>query len=217
MENLVQKAFNVDRSGLVVLERLMCLPMTRWSPVLDQLGLQENVTVACWYIWWERRQMAHGEQIQTAKGMTMSINPVVLNLAKAHAKGGKDIFHRWRNSCGKRSFKGGSSSNTPWSFNHPIFVGCNSLFRRLRLLRSDPNDDTKMAFNWPRSMSMATLKTIQEKLVPGITFLASVMRHRSLCQFDDPLDFLVKNWVNDAPSITSTVARKADVQSVKTM
>jgi hypothetical protein len=69
----------------VVLEHLLCLPR-RNSLVLDQRGLQETITVAAWYIWWERRQCVNGEFVQLADRSVMSINALVVNMGKSYEK-----------------------------------------------------------------------------------------------------------------------------------
>uniref|UniRef100_A0A8R7V853 Reverse transcriptase zinc-binding domain-containing protein n=1 Tax=Triticum urartu TaxID=4572 RepID=A0A8R7V853_TRIUA len=61
----INLALCVDRSGSVVLEELLTNPLKK-SPVLGQLGLQEMIAVAAWYIWYERREAVKGTHIKSA-------------------------------------------------------------------------------------------------------------------------------------------------------
>jgi ribonuclease HI len=46
---------------------------------MDNVGFAELVLIAGWYIWWERRQKVHGENIQTPLRSAMSIMVLAKN------------------------------------------------------------------------------------------------------------------------------------------
>jgi hypothetical protein len=52
-----------DRSGPLIIEEII----TRAGKVssLGDIGFQELVLTAGWYLWWERRQITNGERVQT--------------------------------------------------------------------------------------------------------------------------------------------------------
>jgi hypothetical protein len=87
-------AEDIKHACQVVLEHLLCLPR-RNSLVLDQRGLQETMTVAAWYIWWERRQCVNGEFVQLADRSVMSINALVVNMGKSYEKNMKMKMQTW--------------------------------------------------------------------------------------------------------------------------
>ena len=62
LEEVIDNALVVDRSGSVIPEYIVCHP-TRRSPILGGLGLQESIVVACWHIWWQRREMVRGKLV----------------------------------------------------------------------------------------------------------------------------------------------------------
>jgi hypothetical protein len=56
----IQRLIITDRSGSVILEEIL----TRDDQIQNlEVGFAELVIIAAWYIWWERRQLVHGETI----------------------------------------------------------------------------------------------------------------------------------------------------------
>jgi hypothetical protein len=60
--SIVTEACQNDRLGAMVLERMilnqgMCMS-------LGGIGFAEILLTGAWYIWWERRQFMHGENLQ---------------------------------------------------------------------------------------------------------------------------------------------------------
>ena len=51
------------------------------------LGRAELILIGCWYIWWQRRQLVHGEDIQNPLRSAMSIASITTNYAVASKKG----------------------------------------------------------------------------------------------------------------------------------
>jgi hypothetical protein len=81
LQEEIDKALCVDRSGSVVLEELFRSPI-RKSPVLGQLGLQETIAVAAWYIWYECREAVKGEKIKSAGHTAFAIQAITINYAQ---------------------------------------------------------------------------------------------------------------------------------------
>jgi hypothetical protein len=75
----IEHAMKVDRSGLVVLEFILCSQDKR-SSISEHVSMQELIAVSCWYIWWQRRQMVKGGQISTPASSAFSINALSTNL-----------------------------------------------------------------------------------------------------------------------------------------
>jgi hypothetical protein len=84
MTNILDEVINLDRSGSVVVEEII----KRGGRVqsLDEVGLAELVLVAGWYIWWERRQKVHGENVQAPFRSAMSIRVLAKNYMTALKK-----------------------------------------------------------------------------------------------------------------------------------
>jgi hypothetical protein len=53
---------------------------------LNAIGVAELVLTAGWYIWWETRQIAHGESVQTTPRSAMSILAMTTNYMKSNRK-----------------------------------------------------------------------------------------------------------------------------------
>jgi hypothetical protein len=59
--------------GSVVFEDILRSPCKK-SQVLGQLGLQETITVAAWYIWWQRQQAVKGENMAPAGHYKLNVD-----------------------------------------------------------------------------------------------------------------------------------------------
>ncbi|KAK3136312.1 hypothetical protein QOZ80_5BG0431460 [Eleusine coracana subsp. coracana] len=53
---------------------------------LNKMGLAELVLTGIWYIWWERRQLVHGENLQPAARAALSIGTLRSNYMRARTK-----------------------------------------------------------------------------------------------------------------------------------
>uniref|UniRef100_A0A0A9BCZ9 RNase H type-1 domain-containing protein n=1 Tax=Arundo donax TaxID=35708 RepID=A0A0A9BCZ9_ARUDO len=51
--------------------------------MLSQVGLKELIATTIWYVWWERRQATHGENVQHPQRSVEAIAALVVNYAKA--------------------------------------------------------------------------------------------------------------------------------------
>ena len=47
------------------------------------MGFAEIILTGCWFIWWQRRQVVHGEEIQNPSRAAMSIAAISTNYALA--------------------------------------------------------------------------------------------------------------------------------------
>jgi hypothetical protein len=73
-----------DRSGSVVIQDIIL----RGGRIqdLNTIGFAELVLTAGWYIWWERRQITHGESVQVPHRSGLSIIAITTNYIKTIMK-----------------------------------------------------------------------------------------------------------------------------------
>jgi ribonuclease HI len=83
-----------DREGSGAFEAMLRLP-DRKSPQIPELGLKELITIACWYIWWERRKIAHDEKVQKPAKSAQAIAATALNYWRALKKNARDRSIGW--------------------------------------------------------------------------------------------------------------------------
>jgi hypothetical protein len=69
--NQLNEVLNLDRSGSVVVQDIIMRGGRLQD--LDNIGFAELVLTAGWYIWWERMQIVHGENVQSPFGSSISI------------------------------------------------------------------------------------------------------------------------------------------------
>lgn len=62
LHEFIDQAVLGERSGSSILEDIICRPKKR-TPVLGMLKIHESVAVACWYVWWQRREIVKGEKV----------------------------------------------------------------------------------------------------------------------------------------------------------
>jgi hypothetical protein len=84
---MINEALITDRSGSEVLEVLLRDQTTKF-PSFDSIGLKETIGIACWYLWWIRRQRTHDEPVPPLGKCKMSILSIVANAAKVKANSG---------------------------------------------------------------------------------------------------------------------------------
>jgi hypothetical protein len=76
--DIVDEAVQMYYSSSGVLENLICSKRKK-SPVLVHVGLQEMITVGCWYIWWKRQQFVNGSPIIKSSISAFAINSLASN------------------------------------------------------------------------------------------------------------------------------------------
>ena len=84
-ESLVQ-LLAVDRSGAIVLEEV--IRRDGQVRAMD-VGMAELILTGGWYIWWERRQYVHGENIQRPSRSALSIAALTRNYKMSMKKEAK--------------------------------------------------------------------------------------------------------------------------------
>jgi len=83
IEEKIQSLTLTDRSGSVILEEII----TREEQIQNlDVGFAELVITAAWYIWWERRQLVHGETVQRPSRSAMAIAALTKNYKLATKK-----------------------------------------------------------------------------------------------------------------------------------
>jgi hypothetical protein len=85
LSDIIDDALLDDRAGSAVLENIL----NRQNNALDGFrlfGVKEVLSVACWYLWWLRRQRTHDEPTPPVYKCKMSILAITANAAKSGAK-----------------------------------------------------------------------------------------------------------------------------------
>lgn len=81
----INKATPTDREGAKVIEFLLCDDKFRRN-YMDIVDIPEVIASTCWYLWWQRREMAKGEQVQNPFRTSMAIRALSLNYVRAVSK-----------------------------------------------------------------------------------------------------------------------------------
>jgi hypothetical protein len=84
----------LDREGSGAFEAMLRLPDKK-SPQIPELGLKELITIACWYIWRERRKISHDEKVQKPAKSAHAIAAIALNYWRALKKNARDRSLGW--------------------------------------------------------------------------------------------------------------------------
>jgi len=88
----INELLGTDRSGSIVLEEVI----RRGEQVQSlEVGLAELILIGGWCLWWERRQLVHGEAVQRPQRSGLSIISLTKNFKLAAVKGSK-IRQGWR-------------------------------------------------------------------------------------------------------------------------
>jgi ribonuclease HI len=83
--NTIEEAQLIDRSGSAILEHLLRDEENKFSG-FDNIGQNEVIGVACWYLWWIRRRRTHEESVPPMLRCKMSILSIVSNASKVGSK-----------------------------------------------------------------------------------------------------------------------------------
>lgn len=84
----------IDPSGLVLIQEII---KNGGEEKHLKLGWAELILTGCWYIWWQRRQLVHGEEVQSPPRSALSIAAITTNYFVA-AKKGAVINQGWPKS-----------------------------------------------------------------------------------------------------------------------
>lgn len=109
LEGYIEQTLKADRSGSCVPEHVLC--RTDGRPVLGMLNLHEIVAVACWHIWWQRREIVKGEKVADPCRTAFAINSLTANYFAASSDKALEKEIIW-----KRPAKGCLKLNTDASF-----------------------------------------------------------------------------------------------------
>ena len=85
MGAMINKVLNTDRSDSVVIEEIII--RGREVPQVENVGVKELVLTPGWYLLWERRQLVHGERVQSPFRSAMAIAALTKNYKLARRKG----------------------------------------------------------------------------------------------------------------------------------
>ncbi|EEC81099.1 hypothetical protein OsI_23948 [Oryza sativa Indica Group] len=90
----IQPILGFDWSGYVLVEEVI----RKGGKVshLNAIGMAELILTGAWYIWWERRQLVHGERIQNPARSAMSIATLTTNYMLSNKKGKTKIQNAWK-------------------------------------------------------------------------------------------------------------------------
>ena len=88
----IKKLLMIDRSGSALIQEII---RNGGEERELKLGRAELILTGCWYIWWQRRQLVHGEEVQNPPRSALSIATITTNYFVASKKGAV-INEGWR-------------------------------------------------------------------------------------------------------------------------
>ncbi|SPT20248.1 unnamed protein product [Triticum aestivum] len=66
---------------------------------MELVQIPELLATACWFIWWQRRQLVRGEPVQNSEQTALSLHALTLNFVKARGKVAQpQRINKWRPS-----------------------------------------------------------------------------------------------------------------------
>ena len=71
----------MDRLGSAMIETVLCdakYQQIYMEPVL----VSDVIYVACWYLWWQRRQIVNDENVQNTKKTALAIQALAMNYVR---------------------------------------------------------------------------------------------------------------------------------------
>lgn len=94
LDAMIERASSIDHAGQAVLEHLLCVE-NQTTTILGQTHAPELVAITCWYLWWERRQIAHGEKVKEPVGTALAIGAIYSNFTTANSPKAKRKTKGW--------------------------------------------------------------------------------------------------------------------------
>ena len=94
MYEVVKKACVIDRAGHAVLEFLLLMPDHELS-ILGSRNVGELITIAAWYLLWNRRKLVHEGKSQEASQTSLGIRAITANYVNAHSPRAKRKNEGW--------------------------------------------------------------------------------------------------------------------------
>jgi hypothetical protein len=98
--NQLNEVLNLDRSGSVVVQDIIMRGGRLQD--LDNIGFAELVLNACWYIWLERRQIVHGENVQAPFRSSVSIVVMTRNHMMSSKQPQAKMKEGWKKPLARR-------------------------------------------------------------------------------------------------------------------
>lgn len=95
VSEVIDKYLMLDRSGLVVLEAILCSNQ-KDVPVLNDLGFKELIAIGCCYIWWQRREFVKGVSVAKPSSSAFAISALTANhmVAQSHKASPKMMWSK---------------------------------------------------------------------------------------------------------------------------
>jgi len=82
MEDIIDRACEVDHAGEAILEYLLLLP-EKDLRIMGYQNVREMMAISAWYLWWERRKLVYKEVTQNATQISMGITALTYNFVNA--------------------------------------------------------------------------------------------------------------------------------------
>ena len=93
MWDKIEKLLLVERSGSIMIQEI--IRQGGLATEFNNVGLSEILIIDCWYIWWQRRRVVHGDEIQIPPRAAISIAAITTNYALA-PKASNVINNKWK-------------------------------------------------------------------------------------------------------------------------
>ncbi|KAE8797861.1 hypothetical protein D1007_27001 [Hordeum vulgare] len=106
-----------DRVGEAVLEHLLSLSADG-TQVLGERNGNLIIAITCWFLWWERRKLVHGEHTNGASQIALSVRALAENFAAA-----LDRFQKGKRNPWTRPPPGFTKLNVDASFDPDLLQG----------------------------------------------------------------------------------------------
>ncbi|KAI4993030.1 hypothetical protein ZWY2020_007343 [Hordeum vulgare] len=117
MEDIIEKACEIDRAGEAVLEYLLLLPDQELR-IMGCHNVHEMIAIYAWYLWWERRKLVHNEKTQNVHMISMGILALTTNFVNASSPKASIRKEGWSHPP-----RGFVKLNVHASFDHDLLRG----------------------------------------------------------------------------------------------
>jgi ribonuclease HI len=95
LSDYIDQALIGERSGSCVLEEIL-RRSNQNTPILGMLKIKETIAVACWYVWWQRREMVKGETVSEPFRTAFAIQAITANYVSASSANPIEREHTWK-------------------------------------------------------------------------------------------------------------------------
>lgn len=95
LDELINNMCTFEREESSVLGDLFLTPGTA-ALLLSDVNMNDLIATAVWYVWWERCQLTHGEQLLEPARSAQAISKLAKKISRAKKKGvGRIQCHGW--------------------------------------------------------------------------------------------------------------------------